>query len=279
MLPQFEAATLFHLQKNTHRYSRVRLWGSVGFIFAVLGIGRLLEYQSILTLPAVITGLLTFNWLITLTTTDARLSRHKSHKVGIMQIIKKPEVLAFLMVNMLLQIAHGPYYVFYSIYLKQYHYSAQITGLLWGLAVFAEIILFLFMGRLLKSVSLRRILLASIVLAIIRWLLIARYADSLVILMAAQLLHAATFGSAHVTAMHLVHDYFGDHHQGKGQALYTSVSFGLGGMLGSLYSGYYWQSLGSEIVYAIAAFCCALALIIAYAWIGLENTQKTMHLG
>ncbi|MEQ1528015.1 MAG: MFS transporter [Methylococcales bacterium] len=276
-LPQFEAATLFHLQQNPHYYSRIRLWGSVGFIVSVLGIGRLLETQPIAILPTVITGLLTAIWLITLTTPDAKPGKHKASAVGIAQIIKRPEVLAFLTVSMLLQIAHGPYYVFYSIYLKQLHYPATFIGLLWGLGVFAEIVLFVLMGRILKRVRLRVILLLSIFLAMLRWLLIAWYADNLYVLLGAQCLHAATFGSAHVTAMHLIHNYFGQQHQGKGQALYASMSFGLGGMLGSLYSGYYWQLLGAEIVFSIAAGCCVLAFVIAYAWVGRENAHKTRH--
>jgi PPP family 3-phenylpropionic acid transporter len=160
------------------------------------------------------------------------------------------------------------------VYLKHYHYSASYTGLLWTCGVLAEILLFMTMKTLLKWVSLRSLLLSSLLLSVIRWFLIAKYADNLAILIVAQILHAATFGGTHVAAMHLIYGYFGEQHQGKGQALYTSLSFGLGGMLGSLYAGYYWESVGSEFVYLVAAFCCALALLIAYLWMGRENTQK-----
>ncbi|HCH77155.1 MAG TPA: MFS transporter, partial [Pseudomonas sp.] len=39
VLPQFEVITLAHLHEQTERYSQVRLWGSIGFIFAVVGLG------------------------------------------------------------------------------------------------------------------------------------------------------------------------------------------------------------------------------------------------
>jgi PPP family 3-phenylpropionic acid transporter len=193
--------------------------------------------------------------------------------VGILQILKKPEVLAFFAVYLLIQAAHAPYYVFYSIYLKTHHYSATLTGLLWALGVVAEIVLFIYAKRLLKRSTLRTILLVSLVLSIVRWLVIARYVDSLAALIVAQLLHAATFGGTHIAAIHLVDLYFGRQHQGKGQALYGSLSFGLGGMLGSLFSGYYWQSLGSEFVYSMAALCCSVALLIAYIGIGRKNNN------
>ncbi|MDD5320019.1 MAG: MFS transporter [Methylococcales bacterium] len=279
VLPQCEAVTLFHLKNEAHRYSRIRLWGSVGFIITVLGIGRLLDNQPIALLPVVIAVLLILSWWITLIIPEADAISHGPASIGLIKIIKKPEVLAFLAVNILLQIAHAPYYVFYSIYLKYYHYSATITGLLWALGVLAEIVLFVYMKGLLRHCTLRAILLFSLLLATGRWLIIGWCADYLGLLILAQILHAATFGGAHVAAIHLVHAYFGQQHQGKGQALYSSISYGFGGMLGSLYSGFYWELLGSTFVYSMAAVCCGIAFVIAYVWVGRENAQNTAVLG
>lgn len=273
-LPQFEAATLFHLQKEPHRYSQIRLWGSVGFIAAVLGIGRFLDHHSINTLPGIITLLFVGIWCAALVVPEIQTSGSATQKTSVFQILKQPEVIAFFTVYLLLQAAHGPYYVFYSIHLKQLHYSSSLVGELWALGVVAEILLFLYMKKLLGMVSLRGILLSSIFLSIVRWLIIGFAADSLYWLLAAQLLHAATFGSAHVAAIHLIHQYFQQQHQGKGQALYASLSFGLGGMTGSLFSGYYWEELGASFVYAVAAACCLLALIIAYLWV---ERKKVKH--
>ncbi|WP_394754171.1 MFS transporter [Crenothrix sp.] len=272
-LPQFEAVTLFHLKNQTQRYSQIRLWGSVGFVIAVLGIGRLLDNQPITRLPIIIAILLVGSWITTLITPEAKPIKHKIAAIGLMNILKKPEVLAFFAVNVLLQISHGPYYVFYSIYLADYHYSSTLTGFLWALGVCAEIVLFIAMQRLLKYFSLRTLLLLSLLLSAIRWLMIAWCANSLIGLVIAQLLHAASFGSTHVIAISLVHKYFGEQHQGKGQALYSSLSFGLGGMIGSLYSGHYWNVLGPQFVYSIAALCCVIAFVVTYLWLERENNR------
>ncbi|QPK65262.1 MFS transporter [Methylomonas sp. LL1] len=275
-LPQFEAATLLHLKAEPQCYSRIRLWGSVGFIAAVLGIGRFLDDFSIDYLPWIITGLLLSNWLMALITPEATLSHDDKSTDSVLRLILKPEILAFFSVYMLLQVAHGPYYVFYSVYLQQYHYSATVTGLLWALGVCAEILVFIWIYGLLKRVSLRGLLLASLALSMLRWLMIAHGAASMTIIVAAQLLHAASFGVAHVVAMQLLRGYFGERHQSKGQALYSSISFGLGGMLGSFYSGYFWDRLGGGPVFVIAALACGLALLIAF--IGVAR-QKSPILG
>lgn len=267
-LPLYEATTLSHLQAEPHRYSRIRLWGSVGFIVTVAGVGKLLDSQPIVLLPVLITGLLALTWLTTLATPESQLTRHEHSPVGIASIIRKPEVIAFLLVYILIQFAHAPYYVFYSIYLKQHLYSTTTTGLLWSLGVIAEIVLFLFMKGLLKRYSLRSILLTSLVFAVLRWVLTGGYVDNPGLLIVAQLLHAATFGGTHIAAIHFVHRYFDQQHQSKGQALYHSLSFGLGGMLGSLFSGYYWEVLGSHAIYSIAAVSCGVAFVVAYIWVG-----------
>lgn len=273
-LPQFEAVTLLHLKNETHRYSQIRLWGSIGFMIAVIGIGWLLDSWPITVLPIVISVLFTLIWCMSLVIPEAPPRKLElSAPVGMMQLIKQPHIIAFFTVCILLQMAHAPYYVFYSIYLKQHHYSATLTGAFWALGILAEIVLFMCMGRLLKRFSLRAILLSSIALAIVRWLIVARCADYPALLVIAQLLHAATFGGTHVAAIHLVHFYFGRQHQGKGQALYGSLSFGLGAMLGSLYSGYYWDSMGPEFTYSSAAIVCCIAFLIAYCWVGRENAQ------
>ena len=279
MLPQFEAVTLAHLRNAAHRYSRVRLWGSIGFIVAVLSIGAVLEHYPVNLLPLIIAVLLFLNAGITFVTPEAKSIRLDKATHGILKIIKMPEVLAFIAVNVLLQMAHAPYYVFYSIYLKHAQYSAMVTGLLWALGVLAEIVLFIYMRNLLKHCSLRAILLLSLALATARWLMIGWGSEYLWVLIVAQLFHAATFGGTHVVAMYLLQRYFGEQHQGKGQALYTSLCFGLGGVLGSLYSGYYWDLLGSQFVFSMAAACCGLAFIIAYVWVGRENAQDKLMVG
>jgi PPP family 3-phenylpropionic acid transporter len=273
-LPLFEAITLAHLRDDAHRYSRVRLWGSVGFIAAVLGLGWWFDRQPIAQLRLFLLTLLLLNWIVTLMLPRPAPRQPHGESSGVLSVLKRPEVLAFLVVSMLLQAAHGPYYVFYSIYLQHLNYSAATTGSLWALGVFAEIIIFIFMRPLLGRLSLRSILLWSLLLAAVRWLLIGWYAENPIFLVSAQLLHAASFGSAHIAAIHLVQQYFGEPHLGKGQALYSSISFGLGGMGGSLYSGYYWETLGPRMIFDIAALLCFLAYAIACFGLARDHGEK-----
>ena len=266
-LPQFEAVTLSYLKSDPYGYSQVRVWGSIGFVVTVIGVGWLLESLDISVLPLVVALLMWGIWVASMLVPREQVSGSESAASSLGVILRKTEVIAFLIVSCLVQLAHGPYYVFYSIFLEHHGYSHGQIGQLWSLGVIAEVMLFFSMHRCLAKFSLRVILLASIMAGVLRWALIAFFADHLPTLVFAQVLHAATFGSMHVAAIHLVHAYFPSGSHGRGQALYSSMSFGLGGMLGSLVSGTLWDELGARQVFCGASAVCLLALVIAWVWV------------
>jgi len=82
----------------------------------------------------------------------------------------------------------------------------------------------------------------------------------LTVILLAQILHAATFGAYHATAVAVVHHFFRGRHQAKGQALYTGLTFGAGGALGSVFSGYAWEWLGPGITFSVSAAVALLGL-------------------
>ncbi|QSA99202.1 MFS transporter [Methylococcus sp. EFPC2] len=267
-LPLFEAVTLAYLRDQAHRYSRIRLWGSIGFIVAVLAIGRALDTVLLIEcLPLLLFLLFVGMTAFSLTVPERSVRLRHGDGGSWWSLLCKPHIIAFCAVFMLTQAAHGPYYTFFSIYLKDHGFDGAQTGLLWSLGVVAEIVLFLVLHRVLARFSLRRILLVSCLLGVLRWTLIGGWIDSLPVVLGAQLLHAATFGSTHVVAIQLIRKYFSGAHHGKGQSLYSSASYGLGGMIGSYYSGALWDSLGPQVVFALAALASLLATLIVWIWV------------
>jgi PPP family 3-phenylpropionic acid transporter len=192
---------------------------------------------------------------------------HPPDQQSLGSILRRPAIIGFFLAVFLMQASHGPYYAFYSIFMKDQGYSETLIGQLWALGVLAEVGLFVVMHHLLDRFGARRVLVASLVLAALRWWLIGNFVDSLALLLVAQLLHAATFGTFHAAGIHLVHHYFRGRHKGRGQALYSSVSFGAGGAVGSLASGYAWQGMGPALTYGVAALVALLGAFVAWRWI------------
>jgi PPP family 3-phenylpropionic acid transporter len=263
-LPLLEVFVMRHTASRPGAYGRVRLWGSIGFIVAVTALGPVIDARGPWwVLPALLTMMLGIG-SFSLTLPESEMRGSVEHAGPFRQALLRPEVFAFLLACLLMQISHGPYYTFYSIYLEGYGYSKTLIGLLWAFAVLCEIGVFLVMQRLLARVALRAVLVASFFLAAVRWLLIGHYPESLAVLVLAQTLHAATFGSFHATAMQLVHRFFTGKHQHRGQAIYGSLSFGIGGAVGSFYSGHTWVTLGPTVTFNIAAASAGLAFLVAW---------------
>ena len=265
-MPLFEAMTMSWLRENAHNYSRIRIWGSLGFVVSVFGTGWALDKLLIIGhLPMLLLGLFVGMGLVALLLPSRSVRVLGVAKGSLSAIIKRKGVVAFFLACFLIQAAHGPYYTFFSVYLKEHGYDAGQTGVLWSLGILAEILFFAFSTVIFKRHSVRAILLVSIALSVLRWLLIGWYVDNIAVLAFAQFLHAASFGANHVAAIQFIHKHFAWPHQSKGQALYGSLSFGLGGMLGSYASGELWVSLGPSLLFSVAAGLNVLAFLVVWA--------------
>ena len=261
-LPQFEATTMSHLGDDFHRYSGIRLWGSIGFIIAVTALGTLLDLSGMGMLPMVLMGLFVLIWLSSLTVPESAAGHQPLDQEPLRKVLSRPLVLSLLAVCFLVQASHGPYYAFFSIYMERHGYPTAVIGQLWALGVVAEIGIFLFIPVLLPRFGARKLLIVAVTLTTLRWLLTALYADSLAIIVFSQTLHAASFGLYHAVMIFLIHSLFTGSHQGRGQALYSSVSFGAGGAAGILLSGYLWTEMGPQTMYLMAALTSLCALLV-----------------
>lgn len=270
-LPQVESVTFNHLRQRPTGYALVRLWGSVGFILVVTLLGLRLKQDSLAIVPVWVLMLFIGVWLSSLTIPDSKPVHGGQPSQSLRGLLQRREVLAFLGACFLMQLGHGIYYAFYSIHLESAGYSSVAVGNLWALGVFAEVLVFLVMHRLLDRFGARRVLLWSLGLAILRWLLIGAFVEILPIQIVSQILHAATFGTFHASAIHLVHHAFPGRTQGRGQALYNSLSFGAGGAAGSLIGGLLWDSAGPLVTFGIGAAAAAVGWVVAWRWVEREH--------
>jgi len=261
-MPLVEATTLTWLGKNTANYGRIRSWGSVGFIVAVVGLGYAFDYIPIYWLLwaglSVILGI----WIFARQIPSTEVLPHHTDSQSIMNIIKQPPVLALLVACFLMAVAHGPYYTFFSIYLVDHGYAKSVVGLLWALGVMCEIGIFFLMPRLTRRFTLSQIIMISLGCAVLRFLLIGWAVDSLILILFAQMLHAITFGAFHAAAVAMIHQYFQGRHQSKGQALFGSLTYGAGGMLGGLLSGPIWQHYGASVLYTCSSAMALLGMLL-----------------
>ncbi|MCW9014019.1 MAG: MFS transporter [Gammaproteobacteria bacterium] len=270
-LPQFEANTMNHLGKDTHHYSVIRLWGSLGFVLAVVVLGQVLDTVGYSLVPSAVFVLFIAIGIFSFLVPEAPAQQHEARHGSMLGMLKQPVVIALLLVCFLVQMSHGPYYTFYSIFLKQQGYDSSTLGWLWALGVVAEIIVFLYMHKLMPRFGSRPLLIAALLLTSVRWYLIGHFVDSFPIILLAQVLHAASFGLYHAVSIELFHRLFKGRLQGRGQALYSSISFGAGGAVGSYASGLMWDMYSPELIFNLAALAALLAFFIAWRFVKVAS--------
>ena len=262
--PLVEAITFSAIQGGTGQYGPIRLWGSIGFILAVLGVGAWLDRAEASILPGIMIALSAATCVAALALPAGTAHAPQAgQRLG--AVLRRPEVLGFFAACFCMTAAHGTLYVFYSIYLEQAGYSKTLIGVLWTLGVVAEVVLFLKLPQVMRRFSLRALLSASFFCVVVRFLAIGWGVESLLLLAAAQLLHAATFGVFHAGSVAAVHRLFPGALAARGQALYSSIAYGLGGAVGSLIAGWSWVALGPSLSFAVSALFGGVgALLVAW---------------
>ncbi|HEY9192218.1 MAG TPA: MFS transporter [Methyloversatilis sp.] len=267
-LPLVEALTLEHLKARVARYGAIRVWGSIGFVVIVLALGEMLDR----------TGLGAVLWACALLLAGvaacaACLPEAPLHAGAVpatqplRDILRSRPVAGLFGAAFFMSCAHGALYVFYSIHLDEHGYSKSVIGGLWTLGVLAEIVVFLVMPWLLRRFTLRAMLLTSLLAAVVRFQIIGWAVDSPAWLIVGQLLHGLTFGAFHACSVAALNQWFDARQQARAQALYGSASFGAGGMVGGLISGWMWAPFGGVWAFVLSSlFAAAGLLLFARSW-------------
>ncbi|MFS2052502.1 MFS transporter [Variovorax sp. CT11-76] len=86
----------------------------------------------------------------------------------------------------------------------------------------------------------------------------------------AQWLHALSFAAHHTTCIAVVSRRFPGRLRGRGQALFTVIGYGFGGVLGVLLGGAVAQAFGYRTMFALAALLAVAGTLCAWKVMRLE---------
>jgi len=230
-------------------YGRLRVWGSLGFVIASLAGGIWLPGDTlILGFPLALASLMLItafavNGFPSLTLPPAADIGHSGFSRAFMTLL----LVAFVM-----QVSHGAYYGFFSLYLADAGYSGWQIGAYWVVGVAAEIVLMWVWTRPLQQAAPAYVFATCMALAALRWLGIGLSTDA-VWLFALQLLHAASFAAFHVVAIAWVKRLSPDSRHAAAQGWYSAAGFGLGSMIGIMGCGLIVEAYG----FSSAFYTCA----------------------
>lgn len=264
ILPQLEAMTSTSIRGSAKIYARIRLWGSIGFIVIAIIAGEMLSrfhanafiwLGLILLVGLSVSSLVLKQPRIPVTTLEP--------KPSIKNKLLNKNFICFFIAGLLLQVSFGPFYNFFAFYLTDLNYPSYAAGTLLGLGVFAEVIMFIYIGFFTHNFSVKSLLVLSLALTALRWFLMAAVGDVVIIMILIQLIHAFSYGVFHSASMLFIKQHFSVVQQNRGQALYVGGVFGVGGSLGAYMAGVSWQDgAGALQSYYLAAILALIATVI-----------------
>jgi len=264
VLPLTDGLSVSVSESKVADYGRLRVWGSIGFVITSLAGGIWLVGPNISSFPFVLAIFMMI--LVFAAQGFPRLESQPAATSG-QKGFSAPFYL-LLTIALIMQMSHGAYYGFFSLYLADAGFSGWQIGLYWGIGVIAEIILMWRWSRPLQQAAPSLVFSVCLSLAALRWLGTGLTTNP-ILLIALQLLHAASFAAFHVTAIAWVKRLAPNHRHSAAQGLYSAAGFGLGSTIGIMGCGLIADTMGYSTAFfacaGIAILCLPLALALPKA--------------
>jgi MFS transporter, PPP family, 3-phenylpropionic acid transporter len=278
IMPLIETVAVSGMRSGALDYGRVRLWGSLSFIVASLGAGFVIQlFGPSLVLPLLLGAaalMVLGSYLVPRhlegrgPAAPAALRRLKPKDA--FALAGAPLFLLFLLAASMIQASHALLYAFGSLHWRAQGFSGGTIGALWSVGVIAEVALFAVSGRIVALCGTARLLMLAGLAATLRWGFMAidppLWATGLL-----QMLHAMSFGAAHLAAIHFLTHSVPEDRAATAQGLYAAVVAGL--VLGSvtIACGPLYRTLGGEaygVMAGLALIGAASAFLLMQRWRG-----------
>ena len=258
VLPFVETIALENVGKE--RYGKIRLWGSIGFSAIAFILGNLLSGYVMALGFLVSTTLFTMLFGLALIPFDRYPTIQKNTQNNNSFSLQK--YWAFWMSVFLLQFSFGGFYNFFTIYETQNGMPLDTVSYLWIFGVACEIVMLFSQGVILERFNLLTLLTVATFSAVFRWIIVALFPQSLLLILLSQATHALSFALYYTAAIAYVYRLYTQ--KKLAQQFFLGIGFGLGGALGAIVSGviYRFSHSGLFIFEAFIALLATLLLIV-----------------
>lgn len=260
--PLAESLTMLGVGAAGLDYGRIRLWGSIAFIGASIGLGWILTGRGADLIYAAALAGIVITFISCLILPGYKAPGSGPHRLALWPVIRNVRFMVFLFAAGLIQASHAVLYGFGTIHWRSAGYSDGMIGLFWAEGVFAEIILFAFGAVLLRRIGAVGLILMGGVAGVIRWAVMG-IGDDIYWIVIVQSLHAFTFGATHLGAMHFITETVAPSHSASAQSIYAAFVAGIAMGIASFFSGLLYGQFAGQAFFAMSAAAAAGSFIAA----------------
>jgi len=275
-IPLMDTACLMKTKNHRMSYPIMRAIGSMGFVFFSIVMGFYFKKNGVddillwMTLGLVLSlvSMMSLQVDRSPTKTDNLQSLTDDQRNPLKYLLKDKQFVLFLWIVSLIQFSHGIVYSIGSVHWRNNGITEDQIGILWAVGVTAEILLFLFCGKLVAHLRPRTIFSIVAIFGALRWVITGISVD-FEVLFFAQMIHSLTFGATHLAAVYYISSRLPVFCAATAQGLYSGICMGFAVGIGMLGGGYLYDLLtgqgifGGYAYFAMAA-SCALVLPVVY---------------
>ncbi|MFH1808196.1 MAG: MFS transporter [Pseudomonadota bacterium] len=255
-----DAACVDALGGGRANFSEVRVWGSIGFAVYAFGLGQLGGSLNPAVLIAVTAGSYLVSALVTWPLRAPPLTREPHILADSLAVVRKSQVLLFLVGNAVYYLGHACYDAYFSLHARQHGLGDAAVGAAWGIGVSVEIGVMLLAPRFIHVYRPGRLLTLSALVAVVRWLATALIDDGQLLVLV-QGLHGLTFGLWYLALVAFVQVRAPSRLRTSLQSI-TLSSLAVGGVAGYLVGGQVLHLAGGRVLYCLSAVAAAVAALL-----------------
>lgn len=243
VIPLTESIATSAIRTSGIDYGKIRSWGSFAFIVASFVGGALVDWFGSAAAYWMILASMALTLPAALMLPRPERSGTPSSRLSLgdaARLVRSPVYLLLLLTVLLIQGAHALLYSFGTLHWHAIGISPSAIGLLWAIGTGAEIFTFSFAAWPLRKFGPLNLVLIGGAAGVLRWTLTS-LDPPYAVLVAAQLLHALSFGATHLGALYLISGAVPQRLNATAQGVYSAVygGIGIGGVImlsGPLYA-------------------------------------------
>jgi MFS transporter, PPP family, 3-phenylpropionic acid transporter len=274
LVPLVEAGTYQLLGENPAGFGYIRVFGSIGFAVSALALGAC-SLDAAMRVPFMVAAL---GYLLAAVFSH-RLANYRGQarvpiRSALVGLLRRADVALLWLASLLYYAAHGVFDMYFGPFARTLpNVRSELVSMAWGLGVVCEIVVLLFVPRMLTGRLMPWLLPGCALIAAVRWMLTA-HVTSAVHLLLLQPLHAVTFGIWYLAFVHENQAHAPAQLRATVQGI-GAASLGLGTMSATLLGGYGLERLGGRVLFQIASGVACAAMLLFLLRVTMRTTERS----
>jgi PPP family 3-phenylpropionic acid transporter len=255
-----DSTTLRSLGKNRESFGRERVWGSIGFIFAVWGVGYILGILSsrwffLFYILAILCMVVTLYWL-----PNQKTEYKPTIYSRISELLVKKEWMVFSASLLLIGLGSSAIEGFLGIYIKEMGGNEGLVGTAAALATLTELPIMFWGEKIVKRHGPWQLLMVAYGVSVFRLIFYSIIPEPGWVLLIS-LLHSLSFGVYWIATIAFVDQITSEDIKSSAQGMLYAVLY-FSRMLSSLVSGYLFDRVGGRYLFLISALFSLMAVLL-----------------